>query len=86
MGTPAIPEESSYSRVMQHLAHGESDADKALGALTIALMCEEGKIPSNSTTVSKMRECLFNVLSDGAEEVKVGGLVHGNRFLGLLYI
>jgi len=72
MGSSPILPKDSYSRAMQHVAQGSSDADKALGALSIALMCEEGNIPQDSTTVTETRECLFAALMNEAAQVKVG--------------
>ena len=66
------PPKDSYSRALQHVAQGSSDADKALGALSIALMCEEGTIPQDSKTVAETRECLFAALMNEAAQVKVG--------------
>lgn len=73
MGTAEMPQNASYSRAMQHLGHGSSDADKALGALTIALMCEEGNIPQDAIIAGELRDCLFEALGkDDAGQVKVG--------------
>jgi hypothetical protein len=62
----------SYSRVLQHLAHDSSDADKALGGLTIALMCEEGTLPQETSTATEIRESLFAALMNENAQVKVG--------------
>ena len=71
MDNSPIPAKASLSRAMQHLAQGEQEADKALGALTIALMCEEGNIPADTETLDRLRACLFDALNGGSDQVKV---------------
>jgi len=56
---------------VKHLCHGSSVPDKALAALTISLMLNEGHVPDTEMTESNIEDihtALFGALNTKGEE------------------
>ena len=62
---------SSFEGPLKHLGEDCSVADRALAALTIALMCNEGTVPENENTIGSIHHGLFSALKEQDRDMKV---------------
>jgi hypothetical protein len=62
---------SSFEGPLKHLGESCPVADRALAALTIALMCNEGTIPEDTDTVGSIHHGLFSALKEEDRDLKV---------------